>query len=353
MIREISVQDLQKLPSPVLVDVRSEGEFFEATIPGAINLPLLNNIERAEVGNVYSHSPARARELGLALVSPKLPRLVKEALALEHEGSLVMFCWRGGLRSKAFAQVLDLMGITVYRLAGGYKAYRKQVLDFFQPGFSLRLIVLRGNTGVGKTDMLGRLRRDGYPAIDLEGLARNRGSVFGDVGLGAPPSQKTFESLLYEELKHFQGWPYVIVECESKRIGRVTLPQEFFQAMQEGIQILVYDDLSRRVRRLRDEYTSEPEAFAEIQQALQRLVKTLGHEKVRRLNRLLTEDQDEFTQQLLVDYYDPLYAYPNAPHPGYALSLDYAHPELAVKEIKEYLDKHWGSAEREPSLSGV
>lgn len=347
MIREINIQDLHELANPVLVDVRSEGEFAEATIPGAINLPLLDNAERAEVGTIYTQvSRARARELGLSLVSPKLPALVKTAQELGEHGPLVMFCWRGGMRSLALTQVLDLMGIPVYRLLGGYKAYRKQVLNFFQGGFPFQVVVLRGNTGVGKTEMLGRLRQEGYPAIDLEGLANNRGSVFGDVGLGAPPSQKAFEGLLYEEFRHFNGWPYIIVECESKRIGRVTLPQNFFRAMQEGTQILMYDDITNRVRRLRDEYTALPQAFVEIRQALQRLVKTLGHDKVNQLNRLLDEDEDEFTRQLLVDYYDPLYAYPNEPHSGYAACLNYAYPESVARELGEYLDKHFGSAER-------
>lgn len=354
MIREINVQDLAKLSNPVLVDVRSEGEFAEATIPGAINLPLFNNEERAQVGTAYTQvSPARARELGLSLVSPKLPSLVKEAEKLAEQGSLVMFCWRGGMRSKAFSQVLDLMGIPVYRLIGGYKAYRKQVVDYFQGELPFHVVVLRGNTGVGKTEMLGRLRQHGYPAIDLEGLANNRGSVFGDVGLGTPPSQKDFEGLLYEELLRFKDWPYIVVECESKRIGRVTLPQSFFQAMQAGTQILMYASLDIRVKRLRDEYTAMPEAFTEIRQALQRLVKTLGHAKVAQLNELLEKDEEEFTRRLLVDYYDPLYAYPNAPDPGYALCLNYSYPKSAIRELEEYLDKRLGSAKPEPTLSGV
>ena len=354
MIREINVQDLEKITNAVLIDVRSEGEFAEATIPGAINLPLFNDEERTQVGITYTHeSPAQARELGLRLVSPKLPSLVKRAQELAEQGSLVVFCWRGGMRSKAFSQVLDLMGIPVYRLLGGYKAYRKQVLEYFQSALPFHVVVLRGNTGVGKTDMLGRLRQDGYPAIDMEGLANNRGSVFGDVGLGAAPTQKAFESLLYEELQHFKNWPYIIVECESRRIGRVTLPQLFFQAMQDGTQVLVYDFMGNRVKRLHREYTAMPESIFEIRKALQRLVKTLGRIKVAELNDLLDRDEEEFTRRLLVEYYDLLYSYPNSPDPRYVLSLNYANPEGAVRELEEYLDKHLGSGKSEPTLLGV
>jgi len=340
MIKEISIEELDSLENPVLIDVRSEGEFAEATIPGAVNLPLLNNEERAQVGTTYVQtSPTEARELGLSLVSPKLPALVKKAEEFENKGPLVVFCWRGGMRSKALATVLDLMGMTVYRLQGGYKAYRRAVVDFFAQPFPKHVVVLRGNTGVGKTEILGKLRQDGYPAIDLEKIANNRGSVFGAIGLGSPPSQKAFESMLYEEVKALSRHNYVIVECESKRIGRVTLPEHFFAAMQSGTQVLVYDSLENRVERLVKEYTQFPDSMSQISQALERLVKTLGRERVREYQELLQAGQlSQFTRRMLEEYYDHLYAYPNQPSPEYTFCLNYEEPEAAVRELERYLD---------------
>jgi len=341
MIKEINVEELKTLDQPILIDVRSEGEFAEATIPGAMNLPLFNNEERSKIGTTYTQaSPSLARELGLSIISPKLPDLVKKVGELAKKGPLVLFCWRGGMRSKSLATVVELMGIPIYRLQGGYKAYRSQVVDFFEKKLPFQVVVLRGNTGVGKTELLGRLQAEGYPAIDLEKLANNRGSVFGAMGLGSPPSQKKFEGLLYEELALLSEFPYIIVECESKRIGRVMLPACFCTAMKEGIQILHYDSLENRVQRLIKEYTFVPNALQEIRVALERLIKTLGHVKVQELRTLLeTNCLDEFTKRLLVEYYDKLYAYPNEPSTDYAFYINYEEPVKALRELEGYLDE--------------
>lgn len=355
MIREINIEELKALEKPVLVDVRSEGEFAEATIPGATNIPILNDQERAEVGKTYTQiSPAVAKELGLSIVSPKLPDLIKRIGELSRQGQLVLFCWRGGMRSKSLSTVAELMGIPIYRLLGGYKAYRSQVVNYFQKELSFQVVVLRGNTGVGKTELLRKLRAEGYPAIDLEKLANNRGSVFGAMGLGDPPSQKKFEGLLYEELASLRDFPYIIVECESKRIGRVTLPAVFYKAMQEGIQLLLYDSLENRVQRLINEYTSVPNAVEEIGSALQRLIKTLGHKKVEELKALLNSNSLlRFTEQLLVEYYDKLYAYPNEPSSNYGFYLNHEKPEQALRELENYLNEKVAQQGRESFIFRV
>ncbi|SHH91353.1 tRNA 2-selenouridine(34) synthase MnmH [Desulfosporosinus lacus] len=355
MIREINVEELKNLDKPILIDVRSEGEFEEATIPGALNLPLFNNQERAEIGTTYTQtSQSLARELGLSIISPKLPDLVNKVGELAKKGPLVLFCWRGGMRSKSLATVAELMGIPIYRLQGGYKAYRNQVVEFFQEKLPFQVVVLRGNTGVGKTELLGHLRAKGYPAIDLEKLANNRGSVFGAMGLGNPPSQKKFEGLLYEELATLSEFPYIIVECESKRIGRVTLPACLYTAMQEGIQILHYDSLGNRVQRLIKEYTSVPNALEEIGTALERLIKTLGHAKVHELRTFLEANNlEKFTELLLVEYYDKLYAYPNEPSSKYAFYINYEKPEKALRELECYLDEKVAQQCRKSPILGV
>ncbi|HWQ73607.1 MAG TPA: tRNA 2-selenouridine(34) synthase MnmH [Desulfitobacteriaceae bacterium] len=341
MIREIRIEELFVFKKAILVDVRSEGEYSEATIPGALNLPLFNNYERAEVGKAYTQiSPFAARKIGLNFISPKLPSLVERALKLAESGQLVVFCWRGGLRSKALAAILDLMGVPVYRLQGGYKAYRAKVLEFFQAEPAFKIIVLCGNTGVGKTEFLASLRREGYPVIDLEKLANNRGSVFGSMGLGDPPSQKAFEGMLYEELKSLAGFNYLIVECESKRIGKVTLPLSFYRAMQNGTRVLLFDSIPNRIARLVKEYSSVPNILTETDKALERLLKTLGRSKVHDLKELIRqENYPEFTEKLLLEYYDIYYAYPNEASDKYRLCLNQEDKEVLkqLKQMKEFL----------------
>ncbi|MGI1659922.1 MAG: tRNA 2-selenouridine(34) synthase MnmH [Desulfitobacterium sp.] len=353
MIHEITVEELSEVKNLLLVDVRSEGEYQEATIPGALNLPLFNNEERAMIGTTYVQiSPALAKAQGLEIVGPKLKGLYEQASQWAKGHSLVLFCWRGGMRSKSLANVFDLMGLSVYRLQGGYKAYRHWITEYFSREFPFKVVVLRGNTGVGKTEILARLKKDGYPAIDLEALANNRGSVFGSIGLGPAPSQKNFEAALYERLREVSHFPYVIVECESKRIGRINLPPSFFDAMKTGPQILLYDSIPNRVDRLVKEYAQFPNAIPEIKSALGRLTKILGHKKISLYTTLLDQGNLEaFTEEML-KYYDAIYAYPNGPQGDYDYAISHLDPEKGLRELEDYLDQ-WSGIPGTATLSGI
>lgn len=159
---------------------------------------------------------------------------------------------------------------------------------------------------------------------------------------------------MYEELATLREFPYIIVECESKRIGRVTLPACLYTAMQEGIQILHYDSLGNRVQRLIKEYTSVPNALEEIGTALERLIKTLGHAKVQELRTFLEANNlEKFTELLLVEYYDKLYAYPNEPSSKYAFYINYEKPEKALRELECYLDEKVAQQGRKSPILGV
>ncbi len=337
MVEDITINEAARLGKALWVDVRSENEYAEATIPGAVNLPVLNNEERALVGASYHHDgPAASRRLALQLAAPKLPNKITELDSLAGENNLVVFCWRGGERSRFMASILDTMGYRVYRVIGGYKSYRRYVKEFLdQEELTQRAIVLHGLTGVGKTDVLQQLGRKGLPVLDLEGLARHRGSVFGKIGLPPSPSQKSFESSIMLFLTSVGDKGVFFVECESRRIGNLLVPPPMMNSIKNGIRVLLYAPLASRVRRIREIYASGPgDNIKQLQEATSSLVKRIGRVKVEELNRMLDERNfDPVFSFLLKYYYDPLYKYPEGPSADYSICVDTTDIEKASEII--------------------
>ncbi|WP_421069924.1 tRNA 2-selenouridine(34) synthase MnmH [Pelotomaculum propionicicum] len=340
MVAEITIDEALKMKNAVLVDVRSEGEYSEDTIPGAVNIPVLDNEERAIVGTLYRHDgPESARRHALALAAPKLPGKIA-AVDRACGGDLVVFCWRGGERSRFMASVLDTMGYDVYRIIGGYKSYRRYVNEYLEKEeLTQRAVVLHGLTGVGKTEVLELLGQKGLPVLDLEGLARHRGSVYGKIGLTPSPTQKAFESDIVKFLSSIDENGIFIVECESRRVGNLLVPLPLMNAIRNGIRILLYAPLAERVRRIRNIYTDGPgDNVEKLQEATSTLVKRLGRARVEELNRMLEERNFEavFTY-LLTKYYDPLYKYPDGPSGEYGCSVDTSDVERASDLILSFI----------------
>jgi tRNA 2-selenouridine synthase len=295
----------------LLVDARSPDEFAEATIPGAINVPVLDNEEREEVGTLYKHvGKQQARRRGVQIVAPKIPAMVEQVAALQAATSqpVVVFCWRGGMRSLALTQFLELAGVPARQLSGGHKGFRRMVLDFFEHGEWGRLLVFRGLTGVGKTEYLLRLAERGYPVVDLEGLANHRGSAFGNLGLPPQPGQKMFESLLWDELRKIPSDGYVLAEGESRHIGRVALPPRVYKALQVETSIWLNASLEARVRNILADYPAVDQLKDEFVQPIRALKDKLGKETMNLYLQLLEESNwTELVSKLMVNYYDPLY----------------------------------------------
>ena len=335
MIAEITINEAFKMDKALFVDVRSEDEYTKDTIPGAVNIPVLNNEERALVGTLYHREgAASSRRLALELVAPKLPGKIANVDNNVHDGELVVFCWRGGERSKFMASVLDTMGYNVYRISGGYKTYRRYVKEYLdKEELTQRAVVLHGLTGVGKTDVLKSLGQKGLPVLDLEGLAQHRGSVYGKIGLPPSPSQKAFESDIVRFLSSIEDEGKFIVECESRRVGNLLVPPPLMRSIKDGIRVLLYAPLANRVRRIRDIYTDGPgENVEKLQEATTSLSKKIGRSKVEELNRMLEERKFEpVFSFLLQKHYDPLYKYPEGPSEDFNLAVD-------TKDVEEASD---------------
>jgi len=340
MYTDITVEEALKLDGALLVDVRSEKEYAEDTIPGAVNIPVLNNEERAAVGTAYhKNGPNPALKLGLDLVSPKLGEKLAAIEKLACGRKVVVFCWRGGLRSQFMASLLDNAGYQVYRVAGGYKAYRSYVNEYLSRQLPLKAVVLHGLTGVGKTDILVRLGQEGIPVLDLEGLARHRGSVYGKVGLPPSPTQKTFESWIVQCLREACEKGLFVVECESRRVGSLLVPPLVMEFIRSGYRVLLYTSLENRVRRIREVYTCGPGSNKEeLQQATASLVRKLGRARVEELNRMLVENEfDRVIAYMLEHHYDPLYNYPDCPVAGYDLCVDTSDMENAFNHVYNFV----------------
>ena len=337
MIREISFAEAWQMKERLFIDVRSENEFQQDHIPGAVNIPLLNNQEREKTGTIYKQeSPKLARKYALAVVGPKLSGLIEQIEALREGKQLVLYCWRGGERSKALATVLDLMHLPVYRLLTGYKGYRSYVNQWWAQIFPFAVVVLHGLTGVGKTLILQHMQQNGLQVLDLEGLAKNRGSVFGSIGLEPQPSQKMFESLLWRQMQDFDVNQPIFVECESKRIGKLLVPDALRQGMRQGKRVLIYDTIANRAERILQDYQPESHQEAVIK-AILCLQKKLGKETIDFLISQVKNGQYKAVIKVLFQkYYDPVYHYPAQPAAEYDISINGADGNLAAKEIAAY-----------------
>ncbi|MCK5912792.1 MAG: tRNA 2-selenouridine(34) synthase MnmH [Desulfuromusa sp.] len=301
----------QQRKGTLIIDVRTPAEFAETTIPGAVNVPIFSNDERIEIGTVFKEQGKRdARKLGVRLVAPKIPLLMDrvEELRQGHPGPVIVFCWRGGMRSLAMTSFMNLAGIPARQMLGGHKGFRRKVLDYFEQQQWPPVFVLRGLTGTGKTRVLQQLQQMDYPVIDLEGLANHRGSAFGALGLEQQPSQKKFDALLWARLEQLKNSPYLVTEGESLHIGRVVVPKSFHQAMQVQTSLWLTASLDVRTQIILEDYPALDQLREQFKRPINALKERLGSQVVAEFLELLDTGQwDKLVHELMVRYYDPLY----------------------------------------------
>ena len=295
----------------LVIDVRSPSEFEEDHVPGAVNLPVLDDEERARVGTMYvQDDPFRARRLGAALVSRNIARHLEERLTgLGGGWRPLIYCWRGGQRSHAFATVLDQVGWRTGVLSGGYRTYRRGVVAaLYEPRPAAPFLVLGGGTGVGKTELLARLAAQGVQVLDLEALASHRGSLFGAVAAAPQPSQKLFESRLQAALVALHPARPVLVEAESSKLGKIMLPPRLWRAMAAAPSIEIAAPFEARVRRLVRDYGEDAQDQAAFCEALDRMPRHIGRGRRETWReRLMAGELAALAGELLEAHYDPAY----------------------------------------------
>jgi tRNA 2-selenouridine synthase len=318
-ISRIDVIRLQQLRKdlPVL-DVRSPAEYAQAHIPGAHSLPLFSDEERKEIGTLYKQKGQKpAIKAGLNHFGKSMLPLVEEAEKIvshhsnpEHE--VLLHCWRGGMRSSAVAWLLDLYGFKVHLLVGGYKAYRKWALA--QLALPFRLHVLGGYTGSGKTEVLAEMKKNGFAVVDLEGIAKHKGSAFGNLAGEKQPSQEMFDNLLAEALTEYYTLAEdgslhqpkeIWIEDESSRIGDVNLVREFYHNMQQSPLYVLDIPFEERLKYILKHYSSFSQE--KIVNAIIRIKKRLGGLEAKNAIHALLENDISSCFRILLGYYDKEY----------------------------------------------
>jgi tRNA 2-selenouridine synthase len=290
-----------------VIDVRSPAEFFQGHIPGAINIPLFDDEERKVVGTAYKQvNKESAMYKGLDYAGKKLVRLAKEGERFAGKNkTLLVHCWRGGMRSKSMVWLFETIGISCYLLEGGYKSYRNYIRELMS--YPLNLLVIGGRTGSGKTPILHHMRNIGEQVIDLEGLAHHKGSAFGALGELDQPSTEQFENELGQEILLLDPERVTWIEDESRNVGKCVIPGDFFSRMRAATIIFLDIPREQRARHLVDDYAKYKQE--DLSACVQKIEKRLGGERTREALEAI-ERKDFFnTAMITLLYYDKAYMY--------------------------------------------
>ncbi|MDZ4756812.1 MAG: tRNA 2-selenouridine(34) synthase MnmH [Bacteroidota bacterium] len=303
-----TIHDFTKLNMPI-IDVRSEGEFEQGHVVGACNIALLNNDERKEVGICYKQKGNyEAVLLGYELAGNKFKGYIQKVLEIAPQKSISVYCFRGGLRSRIMCDLFLTAGFSVARLSGGYKAYRNYVLNTL--ALPKNINILGGYTGSQKTEKLYELKLNGHQVIDLEKLAKHKGSAYGGIGQEAQPTTEQFENLLAYEWQKIDPIKPLWLEDESSKIGKISIPKSIYIQMRESRLVKVMVEIEKRIDFILNTYGKMP--TEELYNATQKLQRRLGNEQCTiALNHLQNGELREWLSIILM-YYDKTYNHGNS-----------------------------------------
>tara|TARA_B110000305_G_C19450497_1_gene647615 strand:+ start:85 stop:1119 length:1035 start_codon:yes stop_codon:yes gene_type:complete len=290
-----------------IVDVRSENEFADDHIPSSINLPVLNDKERIIIGTQYKENSFEARKQGAALINNNISKIIKKDL-FDKKDKVLIYCWRGGLRSLSLYLVLKQIGFDVEILEDGYKSYRRYVVNFFEDEIEqFNFNQIKGVTGVGKTLFLKNLEKSAQ-VLDLEGIANHKGSILGDIPKFKQPNQKMFETKLFEKLETFNRKKKIWVESESIKIGKLNIPSKLWKKMDQGISVKLKTTIDERVKFILKDYkyfTKEPELMKNAMLVLKKIIKKDDYKVIEK--NLMNGDYISFVKCLINHHYDKAY----------------------------------------------
>ncbi len=301
-------EDILKNKNDVIfIDVRTEKEYNLETIPGAYNVPIFTNEERAIIGTTYKQiGPKEATKQGIEFISAHLPEIMQKIYALdEQRKELVFFCARGGMRSGSIVGLLSGLKFNCSKLDFGYKGYREFVNQSLPKELEkVEFITLYGKTGTGKTNILKEIEKLGYDVLDLEGCANHRGSILGQVGLSEQHSQKQFESLVYDTLRH-RKTNIIFTEGESRRIGKIIMQDSLYDKLLNSKKIFIDAPLSHRVNIIEHEYINDNFKNEDLIFGLEKLRRYINTAKIDELISLSNDGKyKEIIEDLMINYYD-------------------------------------------------
>lgn len=289
-----------------VIDVRSPKEYSHAHIPGAFNIPLFSDEERARVGTLYKQKGREEAILcGLDLVGPKLGDLVRESKKIAKDNQVLIHCWRGGMRSESMAWLLSTAGLITKTLTGGYKTYRRHIKSEFEK--KAKFIVLGGMTGCGKTEILIELQKKNEQVIDLEGLANHKGSAFGSLGQQEQCSTEHFENLLFNIWKKMNLNQTIWIEDESQAIGKIRIPEEIFAQIRQSHTISISVPKHLRINRLLKEYGNFDKEL--LIQSILKIKKRLGGLNTSNAIEAINNQDIATAIDISLNYYDKTYRY--------------------------------------------
>ena len=303
-----------------LIDVRSPSEYYKGHMPNSINIPIFDNDERSIIGTIYKNNGREKAVIKGLMIFEKKLELLLENLFMKidsynnysdknnNELPIKIYCSRGGMRSQSIAWLLEKYKYNPITLNGGYKTYRRWILDSFSKKWNI--IIIGGKTGTGKTRLLSLLEKYKYQTIDLEGFACHRGSTFGGLGMNDQPSNEQFENKIAEKLNSFETFNNIFIEAESANIGKCKIPHELFNQMKKSRRIEILRSESNRLDELINTYSVFKKE--ELKESVLRIKKRLGPQRTKTALESIDEGKWDLVCRSVLDYYDRCYDYEKA-----------------------------------------